>query len=104
MHDDGVAKKQKAFLMVTKETASMTTISEAISIPEPPDVFIYNEGTKHNIPFSVTHVKVDASVKEIGDHAFRDCLSLVEVEFSEGLERIHSRAFHERLQAGICSE
>jgi hypothetical protein len=58
--------------MVTKETATMTTISEAISIPDPPDVFIYNEDTKRNIPLNVTHVKVDPSVKEIGDHAFQD--------------------------------
>jgi hypothetical protein len=96
LHDDGVAKKQKAtFLMVTKETATMTTISEAISIPEPPNVFIYNKDTKDDIPLDVTHVKVDPSVKEIHVRAFISCLSLVEVEFSEGLERIGNHAFYD---------
>jgi hypothetical protein len=91
---DGVAKKQKAFLMVTKETTTMTTISEARSIPEPPNVFIYRGETKDEIPGeTVTHVKVDPSVKEIHDQAFEDCHSLVEVEFSEGLERIGELAF-----------
>jgi hypothetical protein len=74
-----------------KETAAMT--SEA-SIPEPPNVFIYNKDTKDDIPDNVTHVKVDPSVKEIHDKAFEACLlSLVEVEFSEGLQVIGDRAF-----------
>jgi hypothetical protein len=79
--------------MVTKdETATMTT-SEA-SIPEPPNVFIYNKDTKDAIPNNVTHVKVDPSVKEIHAWAFEDCCeSLVEVEFSEGLEVIGDGAF-----------
>jgi hypothetical protein len=72
------------------ETATMT--SEA-SIPEPPNVFIYNEDTKDDIPNNVTHVKVDPSVKEIHAWAFLDCLSLVEVEFSERLELIGHGAF-----------
>jgi hypothetical protein len=67
--------------------------SEA-SIPEPPNVFIYNKDTKDDhIPFNVTHVKVGPSVKEIHDYAFVECLSLVEVEFSEGLEVIGISAF-----------
>jgi hypothetical protein len=73
------------------ETATMT--SEA-SIPEPPNVFIYNEDTKDDIPNNVTHVKVDPSVKEIHDYAFEQCFSLVEVEFSEGLEVIGIKAFY----------
>jgi hypothetical protein len=63
-----VAKNQKAFLVVkeiaTKEIATMTT-SEAISIPEPPNVFIYRGETRGDIPDDVTHVKTDHSVKEI---------------------------------------
>jgi hypothetical protein len=85
--------KQKALRMVTQETPTMTTISEAIHVPEPPNVFIYNEDTKGDIPRNVTHVKVDPSAKEIHAWAFADRQSLIEVEFAEGLERIHSRAF-----------
>jgi hypothetical protein len=66
--------------------------SEA-SIPEPPTIFIYNKNKKDVIPRNVTHVKVDPSVKEIPDNAFQDCHSLVEVEFSEGLEVIGRSAF-----------
>jgi hypothetical protein len=66
--------------------------SEA-SIPEPPTIFIYNEDTKDDIPRNVTHVKVDPFVKEIHRNAFQDCDSLVEVEFSEGLEVIGRDAF-----------
>jgi hypothetical protein len=74
------------------ETATMT--SEA-SIPESPNVFfIYNNDTRNAIPKTVTHVKVDPSVKEIHEEAFQDCKSLVEVEFSEGLEVIGIKAFY----------
>jgi hypothetical protein len=76
-----------------KETATMT--SEAASIPEPPNVFIYNKETKEApIPNNITHVKVDPSVKEIRAWAFDECLSLVEIEFSEGLEVIGVHAFY----------
>jgi hypothetical protein len=69
--------------------------SEA-SIPEPPNVFIYNKDTtKDAIPNNVTHVKVDSSVKEIHYNTFVGCLSLVEVEFSEGLEVIGDGAFYD---------
>jgi hypothetical protein len=58
-------------------------------------VFIYKEDTKDALPRkNVTHVKVDPSVKEIHDFAFGNYESLVEVEFSEGLERIGTCAFH----------
>jgi hypothetical protein len=71
--------------------------SEA-NIPEPPNVFIYRGETKDEIPRDVTHVKVDPSVKEIHNHAFQDCRSLVKVEFSEGLERIGRCAFNLNLK------
>jgi hypothetical protein len=58
-------------------------------------VFIYNKDTKGDIPRNVTHVKVDPSVKEIHKNAFQDCFSLVEVEFSEGLEVIGRSAFYD---------
>jgi hypothetical protein len=38
-------------------------------------------------------VKVDPFVKEIHDHAFQHCDSLVAIEFSEGLERIGRYGF-----------
>jgi hypothetical protein len=60
---------------------------------ESDDVFIYNEGTKDEIPAYVTHVRVDPSVKEIHAFAFKDCKSLFAVEFSEGLEGIGLGAF-----------
>jgi hypothetical protein len=67
--------------------------SEA-SIPEPPTIFIYNKDTKDaDIPNNVTHVKVDPSVKEIHNKAFIACQTLVEVEFSEGLQVIGRKAF-----------
>jgi hypothetical protein len=70
--------------------------SEA-SIPEPHNVSIYNKDTTFGarIPYNVTHVKVHPSVKEIHDNAFEDCQSLVEVEFSEGLEVIGYSAFRD---------
>jgi hypothetical protein len=66
--------------------------SEA-SFPKPPNVFIYSEDTKDEIPNNVIHVKVDPSVKEIHDEAFKEHNSLIKVEFSEGLERIGVEAF-----------
>jgi hypothetical protein len=77
---------------VDKETATMT---REANIPEPRNVFIYNEDTKDDIPDNVTHVKVDPSVKEIHAWAFQDCHLLVEVEFSEGLQVIGHGAFCE---------
>jgi hypothetical protein len=70
-------------------------MGSAASIPEPPNVFIYNKDTKDDIPDNVTHVKVDPSVKEIHAWAFQDCHLLVEIEFSEGLQVIGHGAFCE---------
>jgi hypothetical protein len=44
--------------------------SEARTPAEPRNVFIYSKETKDKIPKTVTHVKVDPSVKEIHDGAF----------------------------------
>jgi hypothetical protein len=77
LHDAAVARKQKAFRMVTKETVTMAT-SEGIRVPEAPNVlFIYNEDTQGDIPLNVTHVKVDFLVEEIHDEAFIARHSLV---------------------------
>jgi hypothetical protein len=80
------------FFLNCTETETMTMASEA-SIPHPTNIFTYNAVTKDAIPRNVTHVKVDPSVKEIHAWAFKDCESLVEVEFSEGLEVIGIKAF-----------
>jgi hypothetical protein len=69
----------------------MTSVARRNS--KPPKVFIYNEGTKHKIPINVSRVRIDPSVKEIHDRAFAKHESLVEVEFSEGLERIGKGVF-----------
>jgi hypothetical protein len=75
-----------------KEAATMT--SEALCNSEPPNVlFIYNEDTKNAVPTNMTHVRIDPSVKEIHDRFFANNDSLVEVEFSEGLERIGRGVF-----------
>jgi hypothetical protein len=67
-----------------KETATM-----------PLKVFIYSKDTRNpSVPKNVRHVKLHPSVKEIRDYAFAERWSLVEVEFSEGLERIGGAAFH----------
>jgi hypothetical protein len=78
------------------ETEAATMTIDA-SIPEPPNVFIYNKDTTiDTIPrINVTHVKVHPSVKEMHDNAFAGCPSLVEVEFSEGLKVIGRNAFYD---------
>ena len=55
--------------------------------------FLYTGQSDYNIPRNVTHVKVDSSVKMIGEWAFsRSQLSIVELR--EGLEVIGKVAFH----------
>ncbi len=55
----------------------------------PLKVFIYSKDTRNpSVPKNVRHVKLHPSVKEIRDYAFVERWSLVEVEFSEGLEVI----------------
>lgn len=45
------------------------------------------------MPRNVTHVKVDASIKEIRAKTFKNCKKLVEVELPEGLKVIGTAAF-----------
>jgi len=55
-------------------------------------VYIYNGVGE--VPTDVTHVKVNPSVTVIPDNAFKNRLSLVEVELPEGLVRIGFQAFN----------
>jgi hypothetical protein len=73
-------------------------VASEARIPAPPHISMQTDEicdtTGYWIPINyVTHVKVDPSVKDIHDHAFQHCDSLVAVEFSEGLERIARYAF-----------
>ena len=54
-------------------------------------VYIYNGVGE--VPYSVTHVRVDPSVTVIPQRAFQYRRQLVEVELPEGLIRIGVRAF-----------
>ena len=56
--------------------------------------FLYTGQSHYNIPRNVTHVKVDSSVKMIGEWAFLICSQLSIVELREGLEVIGKVAFH----------
>ncbi len=55
--------------------------------------FIYTGQSAEDIPEDVTHVRVDPSVKEIGEYAFRSRRHLRNVELCEGLESIYGSAF-----------
>ena len=55
--------------------------------------FLYTGQGSSNIPRDVTHVWVHSSIKVIKQKAFFLCKQLVDVELSEGLERIRESAF-----------
>jgi hypothetical protein len=57
------------------------------------ETFLYTGQNKEDIPRSITHVRVDPSVIEIGMYAFQNCRQLLSVELCEGLEHIWSFAF-----------
>ena len=54
------------------------------------DIFIYRGG---RAPQHVTHVRIDKSVDEIEENAFRDCEHLVQVHTHDGLRKFGMRAF-----------
>eukprot|EP00986_Skeletonema_menzelii_P002641 scaffold731_cov218-Skeletonema_menzelii.AAC.3 len=54
------------------------------------DIFIYRGG---RAPLHVTHVRIDESVDEIEDYAFRYCEHLVQVETHDGLRKVGRVAF-----------
>ncbi len=59
------------------------------------ELFLYIGQSAEDIPEDVTHVRVDPSVKEIGEYAFRSRRHLRNVELLEGLEQIAPGAFRE---------
>lgn len=64
-------------------------------------VFVYKKDTDpFYIPSDITSLLIDSSVKEIPSNAFHARRSLVDVEYSEGLEVIGKDSFHacQRLQ------
>eukprot|EP00980_Cylindrotheca_fusiformis_P015236 scaffold4230_cov94-Cylindrotheca_fusiformis.AAC.3 len=60
-----------------------------------PEFFVYTSETKDDdIPKqTLTHLRVDSSVREIPASAFKDCNALVQVQLPETLERIGEEAF-----------
>ena len=55
--------------------------------------FLYTGQARSEIPRDVTHVRIDPTVKKIGNCAFMGCEKLVEVKLCEGLEEIGQAAF-----------
>ena len=55
--------------------------------------FLYAGQPIEEIPRDITHLRIDPSVKKIGDHAFMGCEQLVVVELCEGLLQIGERSF-----------
>eukprot|EP00980_Cylindrotheca_fusiformis_P027732 scaffold22532_cov93-Cylindrotheca_fusiformis.AAC.1 len=62
---------------------------------EDPKFFVYTNETKEtDIPVgTLTHLRIDSSVKEIPGYAFNDCRALVHVQLPETLTRIGGLAF-----------
>ena len=55
------------------------------------DIFIYRGG---RAPQHITHARIDKSVNEIEDYAFRSCERLIHVDTHDGLRKIGRHAFH----------
>ena len=55
--------------------------------------FHYTGQAQDEIPRNMTHLIIDASVREIPEDAFQDCRVLVDVEIREGLLVIGECAF-----------
>ena len=49
------------------------------------DIFIYRGG---RAPLHVTHVRIDKSIDEVEDNAFKHCENLVYVETHDGIRKI----------------
>jgi hypothetical protein len=56
-------------------------------------MYLYTGQSRNEIPRDITHLKIDSSVTEISEEAFRDCDRLIDVGFSEGLKTIGEFAF-----------
>lgn len=55
--------------------------------------FIYTGQDNADIPRNITHLRIDSSIKTIGEEAFKDCSQLVEVDLCENVEVIEKGAF-----------
>ena len=56
------------------------------------DIFIYRGG---RAPQHITHARIDESVDEIGDDAFRFCENLLTVDTHDGIRKVGMRAFRD---------
>ena len=56
------------------------------------DIFIYRGG---RAPQHITHARIDKSVGEIEDDAFRFCENLLMVETHDGIRKVGKYAFRE---------
>ena len=54
------------------------------------DIFICRGG---RAPWHVTHARIDKSLNEIEEDAFRDCQRLIQVDTHDGIRRVGKRAF-----------
>ena len=54
------------------------------------DIFIYRGG---RAPLHITHARIDRSVDEIEEDAFKDCERLLAVDTHDGLQKVGYRAF-----------
>ena len=55
------------------------------------EIFIYRGGRR--APWNVAHARIDKSIDEIEDNAFRGCVHLVQVETHDGIRKIGVDAF-----------
>jgi hypothetical protein len=58
------------------------------------NIFVYTGGEQLFVPFRVTHVRLDRSVKIIPEYAFEGRKYLVSVETHDGIEEIEKQAFN----------
>jgi hypothetical protein len=57
------------------------------------ELYLYTGQDRHDIPRNVRHVKVDSSVTQIPDKAFKHCELLSSVILPEGIQQIGTSAF-----------
>ena len=57
-------------------------------------VFVYTGGrVPENLRSTITHARVDKSVKIIDEDAFEDCINLLEVETHNGITKMRRKSF-----------
>jgi hypothetical protein len=57
------------------------------------NIFVYLGG-EQEVPYNITHVRIDRSVKIIPEQAFQNHENLVSVETHDGIEKIEQCAFN----------